>query len=159
VNDDKVSQWEHKNNPQRKKNMNGNFAGWYVAGLALFSCVVFGGCWAYPNYQVYQQRLEGESELAKAEYSKRVSVQEAQAKKDSASLLAEAEVARAVGVAKANQIIGESLKDNEAYLRYLWIHGMEDTKNQVVYVPTEANLPILEANRLVMPNTAQAATK
>lgn len=119
----------------------------WAAVLVVLSGVIFGGCWLYPQYRVYDQRLEGEAELQKAEYSKRVAVQEALAKKDSATLLAEAEVMRADGVAKSNKIIGDSLKDNEAYLRYLWIRTLEEGKNEVVYVPTEANLPILEANR------------
>jgi hypothetical protein len=67
---------------------------------------IFAGCWGAPQYGVYSQRLEGEAELAKANYSKQVAVQEANAKKDSASLLADAEVLRAEGVAKANKIIG-----------------------------------------------------
>jgi len=68
---------------------------------------------------------------------------------DSAKLLADAEVSRAEGVARANKIIGASLHDNEAYLRYLWIQTLEHGKesNTVVYVPTEANLPVLEAGR------------
>jgi regulator of protease activity HflC (stomatin/prohibitin superfamily) len=69
------------------------------------------------------------------------------AKKDSAKQLAEAEVIRAEGVAKANAIIGSSLKNNEDYLRYLFVNNLEHTQNQVIYVPTEANLPILEATR------------
>ena len=60
---------------------------------------------------------------------------------------AQGEVIRADGVAKANKIIGQSLKNNEDYLRYLWIHSMGDTKNQVIYVPTETGLPILEAGK------------
>lgn len=105
--------------------------------------------WIGPKYAVWQQGLEGQAELAKADYSKQVAVQEAQAKKDSASLLADAEVLRAGGVAKANAIIGESLKNNEAYLRYLWITDVagSNVDKSVVYVPTEANLPILEATR------------
>lgn len=105
--------------------------------------------WIGPKYVVWQQGLEGQAELAKADYSKQVAVQEAQAKKDSASLLADAEVLRAGGVAKANAIIGESLKNNEAYLRYLWITDVagSNVDKSVVYVPTEANLPILEATR------------
>ena len=118
-----------------------------LIGVCLAFGLIFGGCWGYPQWNVYSMRLEGESELQKAEFSKRVAVQEAQAKKDSASLLAEAEVARAEGVAKANKIIGDSLKGNEVYLHYLWIHSLEDTKNQIIYVPTETNLPILEATR------------
>ena len=68
---------------------------------------------------------------------------------ESASLLAEAEVARAKGVAAANKIIGDSLKGNEAYLRYLWITDVagQNTGKTVVYVPTEANMPLLEAGK------------
>ena len=102
-----------------------------------------------PQYGVWQQGLEGQAELAKADYSKKVAVQEAQAKLDSSTLLANAEIERAKGVAKANEIIGNSLKDNEAYLRYLWITDVAgaNVDKSVVYVPTEANLPILEATR------------
>lgn len=31
---------------------------------------------------------------------------------------------------------------------YIWIQGLQTNNMQVVYVPTEANLPILEATRL-----------
>ena len=123
-----------------------------VFGILVILCGLCAfGMWGCPNYAVYQQRLEGEAELAKANYSKQVAVQEAHAKMDSASLLADAEVARAKGVAKANQIIGDSLKGNEVYLRYLWIQSLETNNAKVIYVPTEANLPILEASRLVEP--------
>ena len=50
-------------------------------------------------------------------------------------------------MAEANKIIGASLKSNEAYLRYLWIQGLQDGSSEVIYIPTEANLPILEAVR------------
>jgi predicted aminopeptidase len=104
-------------------------------------------CYGRPQYSVYSQRMEGEAELAKAEYSKRVMVQDALARQESAKSLAEAEVIRAEGVARANKIIGDSLKDNESYLRYLWIHSLQEGKSEVIYVPTEANLPILESTR------------
>lgn len=107
-----------------------------------------GGCmYGAPQYGVYHQRLEGEAELAKANYSKQIAIQEAHAKMESAKLLADAEVIRAGGVAKANQIIGDSLKNNEDYLRYLFVNNLEHTQNQVIYVPTEANMPILEAGK------------
>ncbi|NRH21571.1 membrane protease subunit [Candidatus Gracilibacteria bacterium] len=101
----------------------------------------------YPQYLVYEQRLVGEAELERQKYAKQVAVQEAEAKRDSAALLAEAEVARAEGVAKANKIIGESLKGNEAYLRYLWIDTLAKDDKQIIYVPTEAGMPILEAGK------------
>ena len=86
--------------------------------------------------------------MHKPKYSKQVQVRDAQGKLDAAKLLAQVEVERAKGVASANKIIGDSLKDNEAYLRYLWITDMTNNKApSVIYVPTEANIPILEAGR------------
>lgn len=55
-------------------------------------------------------------------------------------------------MAEANRIIGDSLKNNEAYLRYLWIRNLEDGPNQIIYVPTEANLPLLESSRHIAYN-------
>jgi hypothetical protein len=105
--------------------------------------------WILPNYGVYRQRLGGQALLAHAQSAKEVAVAEAKAKMESAELLAQAEVTRAKGVAQANQIIGESLRNNEAYLRYLWIIDVAgaNVDKTVVYVPTESNLPILEAAR------------
>lgn len=116
-------------------------------GTILLLILVGVGLYGCPQYAVYEQRLAGEAELARADYSRQVAVREALARKDSAALLAEAEVARAKGVAQANQIIGESLKNNEAYLRYLWVNNLENNKATVIYVPTETGLPILEAGR------------
>ena len=101
----------------------------------------------YPQYKVWQQRLAGQAELARAEQNRKIAIQEAEAKKESARALAEAEVIRAEGVAKANSIIGESLRGNESYLRYLWIQTLNDNPQNVIYVPTEAGLPILEAGK------------
>ena len=127
------------------------------AGIAILSVlavivvlgVVAAGMAGCPRYNVYVQQKEGEALLAHAQSSREVAVAEAKAKMESASMLAEAEVIRAGGVAKANKIIGESLKENESYLRYLWITEVSGSKQDktVVYIPTEANLPILEATR------------
>lgn len=111
-------------------------------------CVLIALClYGYPKYNVWQQGLAGQAELAKAEQNRKIAVQEAEAKKESAKALAEAEVIRAEGVAKANKIIGESLRNNESYLRYLWINSLNDNRQNVIYVPTEAGLPILEAGK------------
>jgi regulator of protease activity HflC (stomatin/prohibitin superfamily) len=106
--------------------------------------------WGCPQYQVWQQSLAGKAELKRAEWNRQVAIKEANAKKEAAKLLAEAEVERARGVAEANKIIGKSLQNNEAYLRYLWIQGLQDGSSEVIYVPTEANLPILEAGKRVL---------
>lgn len=115
--------------------------------LMLLIMLIFGAMWGCPQYSVYEQRLSGEAELAKATYNRQVRVKEAEATKDASINLAQAEVERAKGVAKANEIIGTSLKDNEAYLRWLYIEGLKEKTGEVIYVPTEAGLPILEAGR------------
>lgn len=76
-----------------------------------------------------QEALQKEFELKKAE-------------KD-----AEIEVARANGVAQSNKIIAGSIDEN--YLRYLWINGLQKNESQVIYVPTEGNLPVMEAARFL----------
>src|SRR5579872_1086251 len=118
-----------------------------IIGTVVFVVVAVTGAGMYgcPQYSVYEQRLAGEAALANANYAEQVAVQTAIAERDSANYKAQAEVIRARGVAKANQIIGDSLKDNEAYLRYLFVNNLDHTTNQVIYVPTEANLPILRS--------------
>jgi regulator of protease activity HflC (stomatin/prohibitin superfamily) len=121
-----------------------------VAGLVLGAflallTIIGGSCWAYPQYGLYQSELEGRARLAEATSSRQIAVLEAKAKMDSAKDLAAAEIERARGVAQANKIIGDSLHGNEAYLRYLWISGLDDVAREVIYIPTEANLPLLEA--------------
>ena len=118
----------------------------YIASLivsVILCALAFG-----PIYGVWSQRLSGEAELARAEANRQIRVLEAKAEQEAAKALAEAEVTRAEGVARANKIIGDSLQNNEGYLRYLWIQGLQTNQMQVVYVPTEANLPIMEATRL-----------
>ena len=84
-----------------------------------------------------QEALQKEFELKKA-------------KKD-----AEIEVARAEGAAKSNQIIANSI--TEGYLRYQWIQSLKSNNLQVVYVPTEANLPIMEASRFSKEKSSRAS--
>ena len=60
-----------------------------------------------------------------------------QARKD-----AEIEVARAKGAARAQEIVRSTLSGS--YLQYLWIKTLNENPN-VIYVATEANLPIFRA--------------
>ena len=126
-----------------------------VVGLAVAVVLTVGtGMVGCPVYEVWRAQKAGEAELAQADQNRQIAVAQARAKAESAHFEADAEVTRATGVAKANEIIGKSLQGNEAYLRYLWINGLEQNKNAVIYVPTETNLPILEAGRLGRPLAA-----
>lgn len=119
-----------------------------LGGISLFVLFFLYLNFIHPNVYVWQQSMAGQAELAHAEYSRQIATCEAMAKKESSKALADAEIIRAEGVAKANKIIGDSLTGNEGYLRYLWIQGLQTNQMQVVYVPTEANLPIMESRRL-----------
>lgn len=126
--------------------------GGLIVGVVIFVLVLgilLGGMAGCPRYSVWQQGLKGKAELKRAEQNRQVAIQEAKAKDESAEYYASAEIKRARGVAEANKIIGASLKENEAYLRYLWIQGLQDGSSEVIYIPTEANLPILEAIRKI----------
>lgn len=115
--------------------------------IFLIIATCFGTSMIYRKYGVWSERKAGEAELARAESNRQIKTLEAKAFEDSANHLAQAEIIRAEGVAKANHIIGESLKDSDNYLRYLWIIGLEHKDKEIIYVPTEANLPILEAGK------------
>jgi len=125
----------------------------FVAIIAIISgiLIIIAICWGIHaigcKYVVWEQGKIGQAELQRADWNRQILVREAKAKEESAVLLAQAEIERAKGVAKANKIIGQSLKNNETYLRYLFVNNLENSKNQVIYVPTETNLPILEASR------------
>jgi len=116
-----------------------------IGGIALLFVILA----IYAKFNLWSSALMGEAELKKAEWNRQIQVREAQAKMDSSMMLAKAEIERAKGVAQANKIIGDSLKGNEGYLRYLWIESLQHTQDKVIYVPTEAGLPILESTRLL----------
>lgn len=109
-----------------------------IGGIALLMYVV-------PKYSVWKAEMTGRAEYKKAEQNRNIAILEAQAQKEAAIQLAQAEIERARGVAESNSIISGSI--TEPYLRYLWIQGLQTNEVQVVYVPTEANLPILEAGK------------
>jgi hypothetical protein len=119
-----------------------------VVGFILF--------WGLPNYNVWSSGLGGKATLQRAEYSRRIRVTEAQSKLDAAKLEAQAEVERASGQAKANEIISKTLTPE--VLQYQYIRVLEEQGAQgdrtIIYIPTDpqtglpVNLPIPEAKRL-----------
>ncbi len=106
-----------------------------------------------PQINLYRKNTEKQAVIAEqkaksqaAEYAAKSAVTQAQAKAD-------AEVIRAQGLADSQGIIAETL--SEEYLRYLYINALADGNGQIIYVPTEAGLPILEAGRSVPTTTPQ----
>jgi hypothetical protein len=114
--------------------------------FVIFTLVGF-SMWGCPKYNVWQQGLAGQAELKRAEQNRQIAIQEAMAVEESAKSLANAEIIRAVGVDSANKIISSGLKGNWEYLHYLWVNTLKDHPGAIIYIPTEANIPIMEASR------------
>lgn len=104
-----------------------------------------------PTYNVYAKTMAGKAAYEEAVQNRRIRVLEAQALLDAAELTAQAEVARAKGTNEANRIMAESLGGPENYLRWAYINMLQETAGsgdrQIIYLPTEAGMPILEAGR------------
>ena len=124
--------------------------GWVVfIVIALF--MVFGGIgscmYILPSYRVWQQEMVGKAEFAKAEQNRKIKIEEAKANLEAEKLNAQAEVVRAKGAAEAIKIENGSI--TPTYIQYLWVRQQNaNTNNKIIYIPTEAGLPVLEAGRV-----------
>lgn len=113
---------------------------WYWmwrAGIALLlvSVTAMVGC---PQYNVWTAKMDGEATLAHANQSRQVIVTQA-----------EAELQAAKARAEAIGIVGKMAKEYPEYRQQEFIGAFaealkEGKVNQIIYVPTEANIPILE---------------
>lgn len=110
--------------------------------------VIIGAVFAFvrPWYNVWSQEMEGKAEFAKAEQNRKIKIEEAKANLEAEKLNAQAEIERAKGAAEAIRIENNSI--TPTYIQYLWVRQQGENGNKtVIYVPTEANLPILESTR------------
>lgn len=127
----------------------GALVGFFV-GTAVLGIIAMILLWS-PIVGPWSAERKGLAEFKRAEQSRQIKVEEARARKDAAAFLAEAEIIKAEGVAQANDIMAQSLGGPEGYLRWKYIEMLEETgldSNTVIYIPTEAGMPILEAGRI-----------
>lgn len=122
--------------------MEDNF-GWKIFGIILMVIVfIMLIMFAYPLYNVWQQGLSGKASLERAEQTRKVLIVQAQAEREAAKERAE-----------AIKIVGQAAKDFPEYRLQEFIGAFAEALhqgkiNQIVYVPTESNIPIVEATRL-----------
>lgn len=107
--------------------------------LVLIVVVVAAGMWGCPKYNVWQKGLAGEATLKQAEQEKQILIEQAKAEVESAKLRAE-----------AIQIMGQAAKEYPEYRLQEFMGAFADALqsesiHKIIYVPTEANIPILEA--------------
>ncbi|MET4693614.1 hypothetical protein [Endozoicomonas lisbonensis] len=109
-----------------------------VVGVIVIVVALF---WGLPVWNVWKQGLSGEAALAKAEQTKRITIETARAEVEAAELRA-----------KAIEIMGEAAKNYPEYRLQEFMGAFaealkEGNIQQIIYVPTEANIPILEAGK------------
>ena len=107
-------------------------------GIILLAIAIL---WGWPIYSVWQQTKKGQAKLMRAAQERQILVEQAQAEKDSAQLRAD-----------AIKILGQAAKEFPEYRSQEFMaafgEALQNNPNlQIIYVPTEANIPITEAFR------------
>jgi regulator of protease activity HflC (stomatin/prohibitin superfamily) len=121
----------------------------WAVGSTLF-VILFWTLFGYPHWRVWASHQRGLADLQQARNEQQIQIAKAQSRLDAAALNKQAAIIEAEAVAAQIQAIGDKLTTHDLYLRWQWIKMMEDTagEHNTIYVPTEANIPILEATRL-----------
>jgi regulator of protease activity HflC (stomatin/prohibitin superfamily) len=124
-----------------------NKFGYYFGSVCLFIIICVGSCVGVPYYNVWEQEMSGKAEFAKAEQNRKIRIEEAKANLESEKLNAQAEIERAKGAAKAIEIENGAI--TPTYIQYLWVRqqNLSGNNSKIIYIPTEAGLPLLEAGR------------
>ena len=122
------------------KYQRGDAAIWFIGTLALVFFIL-GLMFGLPMYSVWQQEYSGRASLAKAEQTRQILVAQAMAEKDAAK-------ARSEAIA----IMGKAATEYPEYRKQEYIGAFAEALreghiNQIIYVPTEASIPVLEAGK------------
>lgn len=119
---------------------------WIALAIIMLVAVITACMFIVPRYRVWSEGKRGEAEYMRAEQNRRIKVEEAKANLESEKLNAQAEIERAKGAAEAIKIENGSI--TPTYIQYLWVRQQNaNTNNRIIYIPTEAGLPILEAGK------------
>lgn len=123
-----------------------------VVGVVIFIGIIFAFMFGIPKYNVWRSSIavetahnNGKAEMAKAEQNRLIIIEEAKANLEAQKLNSQAEVERAKGMAQSIEI--ENGKLSALYIQYLWVRNIDKMSGDKIYIPTEGNLPILEARK------------
>lgn len=91
-----------------------------------------------PQWRVWSQGKEGEAELRRAEQNRQIQVEQAKAEFEAAQHRAD-----------AIKVVGQAAKDFPEYRHQEFIGAFGEAMKEghiqkIIYVPTEANIPIIE---------------
>lgn len=119
-----------------------------IIGVVLLAALVAWFGYGYQHWRVWAATMRGEADLANANREQQIQVAQAQGRINAATLNKQAAVIEAEAVALQINEIGTTLTEHDLYLKWQWIEMMRaKPNNSVIYVPTEAGMPILEAGK------------
>jgi regulator of protease activity HflC (stomatin/prohibitin superfamily) len=119
-----------------------------IAIVFLVLIIILWALFGYPMWKVWASGKSGEADLQQAHKEQQIQVSKAQGRLDAARLNKEAAIIEAEAVSEQITRIGAQLTEHDLYLKWQWIKMMEERpEGSVIYVPTEASMPILEAGK------------
>jgi hypothetical protein len=127
-----------------------------AAAVVFIVCITFTYKAIAPILNLHQANTENQAVIKEQKAHSQAAEYAAQSLVTQAHAKAEAAVIEAGGLAKSQAIIAETLTPE--YLHYLYIEAIRDNPNQVIYIPTEAGFPIVEAGRAVQPEIPVTTT-
>ncbi len=114
-----------------------------IAGLFLLLFIIAGLMFIWPQYNVWQQGLAGKASLRRAEQDRKILIEQAKAEKESAQFRAD-----------AIAIVGAAAQEYPEYRLQEFLGAFAEALQngnieKIIYVPTEANIPVMEAGRFM----------
>jgi hypothetical protein len=119
---------------------------WSVYGIGVIiitASMLFGFGYLSKQYNVWAMEMSGKAKLAEATQSRQIQIEQAKGEKEAAQYTAEA-----IG------IVGKAAKAYPEYRQQMYIQAFGEALTggkiqQIIYIPTENGMPILEAGRKV----------
>jgi len=124
------------------KNQNGN-TNLTITGIIVGSIVgIIASMFLLPMWSVWQQDMKGRAKLAKASQERQILVEQAKAESEAADYIVTA-------ITK----VGQAAKDFPEYRKQVFMQAYAEALNseaidQIIYVATEAGIPVTEAGRI-----------
>jgi len=114
-----------------------------VGVIIITASMMFGFGYLSKQYNVWAMEMSGKAKLAEATQSRQIQIEQAKGEKEASQYTAEA-----IG------IVGKAAKAYPEYRQQMYIQAFGEALTggkiqQIIYIPTEAGMPILEASRKV----------
>ena len=111
-----------------------------ITGIVL-TLILFLSAIAFRHYNVWSMEMQGKAKLAEATQSRQIQIEQAKAELEASKMRAQ-----------AIQIMGEAAQKYPEYRQQEFMASFgealrEGKMSQIIYVPTEANIPLMEAGK------------